>query len=834
MIANLNTLLNSQQFKDIKSNIKDPVEFIDTVVPKGYEHIVQTITDGIDTYLKVISKDENYEMEITINRTAYNPDRYSYPTFYFTDLNNKDIKLNQNQVIHLILLNRFEQFKPMSKPYLNLINKDIQELLRYIQYQERNTYNSKIKFKNLSAVFYFKDIPTLSNNFETVFYNSNLTEVQWKTFLDKNNVLPSSLGGMSKSGTISLNNYGNIKYRAPAYSQHKDYFTCIFPHSQNVPARLQGHLINDALEISHPALSIIQQDNLVTEGKLTPKDKTLKEVITVFHPIDQETCRFMAGEIEIDVSVSNERVILRKNIEEIFDNLYVEVGKTYYPNDKDEIIIGTLVSEEEIVLEDFESITINSIKNTSINGSKKINYSAIKRAGNARLISNTGIKGVSKTVTNTGTIYLNDYEPEFNAIDDGFLNALEQRYPNVNPNELDKYPKVSTRLRKTIKPDIVLGMNSTKAKSNTIVLAGACLAVKLGYYKPSQKFGFDNLLNSLDEQEINEAYKSLPEFTYTDMYGKERKVHIGLAYIQYTELGDVYTKVKPQSFSFESGRYMATDSNAKSKELYKYIWNNYLEQDKVTAVEELYKIYLSATTNTYSNTENLPVYNLEQVNEIFNENDLILSKRLDFPTDSKLLDEDFNKGFYIDLSRYENAPIIRIPSAKTLKLFSGVLKNGNIIYHVNVVNVSKILRGCFKTEGGYKLNTVYSKDPERFTSALAYHSYINTVKSTIYSGPDESQQLIQSLIKPKITGCNLKQVLESTLPKGVIVIPNKRIYNKLYKESKQGSDKTLEEHHVKIAYLLQTLDLTDKDLAKELFQELNKDCFYALSIRNPS
>ena len=127
------------------------------MIPKGYEHLIQVMTDGIDVMLRLVSDDESAQYETTLKRTVYNPDRYIFPTFYLTDLATINIKLNQNQLVHLLLINRFEQFKPMKNPYLNLINKDFQEILRYIQYQERNTFNSKIKFKNLNAIFYFKD-----------------------------------------------------------------------------------------------------------------------------------------------------------------------------------------------------------------------------------------------------------------------------------------------------------------------------------------------------------------------------------------------------------------------------------------------------------------------------------------------------------------------------------------------------------------------------------------------------------------------------------------------------------------------------------------------------
>ena len=826
MIPNILTVLNSDNFKSIPNNIDKPEKFIELVVPTGYEHLIQTEQDSVDTYLKVVSKENTFSTELIVKKDCYHPDTNHFPKFYFTDLNNHNFILNQNQLLHLILLYRFEQFKPMARPYLNLIGKDIQELSRYLNYENINTYNNKVKFNNLHAIFYFKDIYSLAKDFEEIFYNNQIEEMQWKSLFTKTNIFPSSLGSMTSSNSIVIN--PDKHYRAPAYSVLKDGFTSIFPFSQNIPARLQTHLLGEALSLTNSAKSIIQQDNLIIGKELVSKDNTLKEAIVVFHPIEKDTCRFMGGELEVSSNISDEFVIINKNIEENFDECFVKAGESYYPNGKD-FILGTSLLNENITLTGFKEIHVTRIKTTSINGSKKIYFNGIKKAGNARIISNTGLKGVSKTLNDLGTISLQEDLKEI--INEDFINDLKLRYPKVDVNSLNDY--LPNDKVKILKPDIVCGMNSTKGKSNTIVLAGACLAVKLGYYKPKAKAGFEGLLNSLDEAEINEAYEALPKYIYTDMYGNQQDVHIGLVYINYTELGNTYTKVKPQSFSFEAGRFLATDSNEYAQQLYKHIWDNYLEEDKIVALKELYEIYLASQNETYVNLHNLPVYNLTDINNIFSENDLVLSKRLEFPSDSKLLDENWNKGFFIDLSKYENAPVIRIPSAKTLKLFSGVLKNGNIIYHVNLVNVSKILQGCFKNGNGYSLHKIYSKDKNRYTSALAYHAYINTIRSTIYSGPDESQQLVQTLIKPKILGCNFKQVLESTLPDNTIVITDNKVYRRLKEQSLVGSNKTVEEHEIALLALANKVDITSKEELKALFKELNNDCPLGLAIRSP-
>ena len=107
-------------------------------------------------------------------------------------------------------------------------------------------------------------------------------------------------------------------------------------------------------------------------------------------------------------------------------------------------------------------------------------------------------------------------------INEDFINDIKHRYPRIDIESLNDY--LPNDKVKILKPDIVCGMNSTKGKSNTIVLAGACLAVKLGYYKPKAKAGFEGLLNSLDEAEINEAYETLSNEELRKEYLEKKRI----------------------------------------------------------------------------------------------------------------------------------------------------------------------------------------------------------------------------------------------------------------------------------------------------------------------
>lgn len=854
MLNNITQILESTAFKSIPDNL-DVHEFIKQVVPTGYEQTVNVRSDGFDCYVTATNEDSEFVAEIQINHVVFNPGHRKFPKFMLTDLNKNLCTLNQNQMLHLMLTYRLNQFQPMKRPFLNFITSDVQALLRYIQYTETNSYNSKIKNKNLTVIIPFESMSDLMNTFSESVINSRMDEDKWNAFFAKNNVDITSVGSMASSNSIVLKDNRTDKYRNTGLLLREDGFISIFPPAQNVPARHQTHTLGDSFRLSNPCQSVIQQDNIIVNGNMVSKDSSLKKAFTVFSPIE-ESGRFLSGEIEIDETIASQLLEVAANIEDCFASLNVKVGQTVFPHFKD-FVLGINLMDDEVIISNAQEIHVRDIVTTGINSSRLLKLTVVKRADNARITSNTGLKGVTKVVADLGQIQFKTVvkevvedvtwehvfeqqvseELEGKSLDNSKeLSELKVRYPNVNFDELTEYQSVTQGVVErplVIKPDLICGMNSVKAKSNTIVMAQACLAVELGFYIPSEKYGYAGLLDSLNQKEINDAANSLPEFTYINSEGVEVPVEIGLTYISYTEMCSIYTKVKPQSFPFLSGYYMSKN-NQSSKDVYQYIWDNYLEEEKIEASKEFFKILLAAEHSMYDNEDKLPMYNLDKVNELFGPNDLILAPVNEFSSDSKLLDEDFNKGFFIDLSKYEGAPTIRIPSAKTLNLFSGTLKNGSVIYHVNVVNVSKIIKGCLKTDGGLSLNTVYSKDPTRKTSSLAYQAYLNTVRSTLFSGDISSQQIVQSFIKPKIKGCNFKQVADHHLPLDTVVINDDRVYRNLMRESLKGSEETVDSYQIRI--LAQMLAMKDSSIEeqKALFELLNEDCPSAMAIRQPS
>lgn len=836
MINNLLSIISQQDFLDIKDNLSVE-QFITQVFPKGFENLVNVHHDEFTCFVTSTNEDLGYTLEIQISNSLFNPNFRKFPRFLFTDLNKNLCNINQNQLIHLMLVYRLNQMKSMSRPYLNLISSDMSAILRYIEYTEANSYNAKIKNDNLTVVVHYPKLANLLTDFSETFISSNLSEDHWNAFYAKNPVHVSSVGSVSSSNAVVLREGMKGNYRSVGYKPTSDGFYSIFPAAQNVPARTQTHLLGDSFKISNSCQSIYQQDNLMENGVLVPKDKSLKAGVVVFHPIE-ESGRFLSGEIEIDTYIAGQLLEVTTNVEDCFKELHVKKGETYSPKFED-FVIGINNLDDEVIISNATEINILDVFTTGISGAKRIKMKVTKRADNARITSNTGLKGVTKVVTQLGQIQFASPDEVLETeipedINSNDIKFLKRRYPTLDLDKLDNFSGI-TRDHKPliINPNLVCGMNSVKAKSNTIVLGQAALAVHLGFYTPSVKHGIEGLLDTYDMKEINEAANSLPEYTYINGEGHEVKVEIGLVYISYTEMCSTYTKVKPQSFPFIAGYYMAKN-NPTTKAVYDYIWQNYLEKEKIDAAKELYKILLTHETGIVDNSDNLPMYNIEAINEIFNSNDLVLTVENEFPTCSKLLDEDFNKGFFIDLSKYENAPTIRIPSAKTLNMFSGRLKNGSFIYHINLINVSKILKGCLKTEKGISLNTVYSKDKSRQVSSLAYYAFLNTIRSTIFSGEHASHQIVQSFIKPKIKGCNFKQISEHHLPANTVVINDDRVYNSLLSESLKGSGASILASQIEMVALTLKLETsTCIEEQKELFELINQEGPRSIALRQP-
>ena len=149
MVSNLLTLIQDEKFKSIPAQIDNVQDFIDLVIPTGFQDMLDVSHNTYEVFIKAVTNEDtlnNYE--ISISPTIFNPD-YRFPKFIFTDLSSNLGLFNQNQLLHLMLVYRFNQFRPMKTPWLNFITRDIASIMRYIQYVTPSSYNSKKKNENL-------------------------------------------------------------------------------------------------------------------------------------------------------------------------------------------------------------------------------------------------------------------------------------------------------------------------------------------------------------------------------------------------------------------------------------------------------------------------------------------------------------------------------------------------------------------------------------------------------------------------------------------------------------------------------------------------------------
>lgn len=858
-----------------------PLERFMEVIPSGYEDMVQaslnlTIPARPAITLTFLNPESKGMDSIDIPQTLFNSKEagVDLPLFLFERSTisrtkveyfgeNANYVLNGPQLLYMILQNRFAHYARKEKNaqgkkrriYVNLLAKDLKRFKSFVQHEAPSTYNGLLKVQHTYSVILYKAHRHHSDLIigESIVLG-NPDEKSWKKILQdlQGYVQTSSESSMHQRGKITL--YPSQLYRGPGYKMAADgkSFLWICAPKQNIPARMKTHLLSDGYTLINPAKSCFQQDYLFKDGVMSNKDNTLKEVVVVYHSMNEDTKRFIAGEIEADAAVAEELVQNSFSLDVTFRSeadIQIETGIEYVPDFKP-FTVGLDYNDENVMLYDIKSFVATEIVPNGINGSYKVYIDAVMRAGNARIISQTGHKGVTKIKPYNGKIYMPKSNEDFNKLEPDLLNY-------VRSGKFNSYTRIASKQIpqswNRLKVNLVMGMNAVKAKSNTIVLSQAALAVKLGYYTPVPKGShgqYLNILDTLDVQEIQDAADSLPEFIYTDEMGLPQKVFVGVAYISYTELGSVYTEFKPQSFAFESGWGIKNNS----EELFKHIRENYLEEDKVSVAKDLFKI-LNDPKGLLKTVDGLKSYTMRDIREqrMFNpRRDLFKQRTSPIMSRSKLIDPEFNpNGFYINL-RDQNGPMIRIPSASTLLTFIRRLPNGEIGYHELMFNISKIIQSIL----GYKeedfedmgmqysdksiypapnLNWIFDYYNTKEKRSYQYDLYMNSVKGTLYSSDEAKQMIVQSLIKPKIPGVNMKQVVEPLLPDDVVVIMDKRLYSRICKQADhQDLLNPISVLNIDIELLTRYKVSENKLQYQEMWEKVLQDVPRCLAIRNPS
>lgn len=710
--------------------------------------------------IRIHNKNGSYDLEIP--SAFWNPNN-TWPLFLActTHINAKAPMeiMSHWELLYIMLKERIDYSirTDTNEIFPTYIRDDINLVKEYCTYTHSNAYNARLKEANVvvlfapyrtdmgsSIVFKHEDLP-LGANFSNYLVNDKkIIAASSKLF----NIYPASESMLSNKSKIvvAMDDNGDEPI-ACGFGLQKDAngditdFLTVFPRASALPARLKSHLNGNAFGLTEFDEAMFLQDCIVRNGKLVTKDDTFKNILVVYEKVEPDTCRLVGGEIEVSPDIGNLVCFTSRHIETAFDGLdsvVVEEGK-YYESDNGFVLLGTS-DGEKIFVENVYGIEVKSIQETGYSDSIRIDYVAYYRSGNARITSHSGLKGVTKVMRDCGTISFTDKE------------GKEQ----------------------TLNVQGVAGVNSIKAKENTIRLAQAAFAVKYGYYKPKHESG---LLDSLDEEEINRAAASVPRVKYLRKRADgtaewETKLY-GLISISVTEIGSHFATLKSQKMSFNALRYMEQN---KEHPLAQHIMSVCMESEDHEVVEDLCKSMYDP--NTVFLTDNMDVYTLPQLAKMFDKNDIIRDGNSILPSSSKLLNPEFNKGFYINLGAQRSGKYMRIPSANVLNRFCGRQADGKYVYNGLIIEICKVIDAAINGKDQYWriIPSVFENNQNR---PCAFKNFHASLAAMLYKTEIGGQKLVQSLIVPRLKGVNLKQMHDKYVPEGVIVILDDKIYNSL-------------------------------------------------------
>lgn len=669
---------------------------------------------------------------------------------------------NQNELLYMALHHRFAQYSREKTAYTYLLTKDIKAIGKYIDYNVYNSVNAIQKAQHTYAVLevftqdYQADYDMTGNvpfrlrgpigdhikrpvkvdglDVQYFYLHENMSK-----FLSHVPIVPSSESPAADSAKFVLSNLEI--YRAVGFklNQKDRMIKTIFPIKANIPARLKTHVTGDSFRIDGFSVPIFEED-VVPEAKYET-DGTLLNAVVVFLPIENDG-RFLCGEIECSKRFSDKIAIKREIIKGEFVETTVREGE-YIPKHNGEFVIGITPDSEIESRYGFETMKVVSVSQMGVGYGKKIVADCTKRIGASRIISASGIKGVTKPRFGIGKI----------------------RTKNAAGVEVE------------MNVDLLVGPNSIKGKANTIHLAQAALAHKLGFSGNARR------ISSLDEELINKLADNvrMEQVLYTDETGYSRPAYAGIVPVKVTELAYLYKNAKNQSFMTQSGWYLYMNGYP---ELAEHIYATSVSQEDREIIVELTKIYYD---DTGIFNEEVPVYSIDDLAYIFNRDDIVLETNPLEEHKSKILDLDFNKGFYIYMSNLNQ--YIRMPSARLLRRFSTKLEDGSWIYKRVLTATSQIIQQCIVPGPNgqlYLKGLIWEKEDkatgnkipgDRYggNSAGRVGAYLNTIYNLLH-GVDN---LLRDLMYPNVFGCSMKQMVDTRVPRGTVVIVDRHLYEKL-------------------------------------------------------
>lgn len=774
------------------------IENLESIVPIGYSSILSSSynidTDNLD--LKFHNAEEGNDLiSIPLRLLMPSERKNIFPlfllevssllSFKFDYDKNDGYIFNQNEILYMILLHRFMQFEGLNVHYTYLLRADIRALVKFGEYNNYSSYNAINKSLNyLSIVSPWTMSKGVSNNGEE-YTDLTMTSPIGEYFSNDSKkikiddrflnaifrdlpIQPASESMASEGVKFVMHPYDKELYRCAGYTttikntNGQDYASIetIFPRKPNLPSRIKTHIISDCYSFKHNDLPIFSEDIFTVGG--VDSDNTIKNAFVVFDEMNGDTGRLLCGEIEASKDFSDNIIYKDEVIRERFDKIFVKEGQSVSAV-KGKFIIGCDEDGEDIALYGFKTVDIISIEDTGYGNSSKVIARCSKKIGSSKILSTTGLKGVTKPKPSLGYVTVLDMEGEevTDAKGDSYLFAV----------------------------DLVAGMNSVKAKSNTIFMARAALSNEMCISK-------NKILTSMDAEEINEEAFKIGKCKWIDADGIEKLVWFGVIQVRVNELSYMYNNIKKQKFMAESGRYLR---NGGYKEVFNKIWELGVDSEMKATVLELQKIVVD-DKGFYAPIDNIPtltpndlLYGIGPDNtKMFELEDCQSDLQPLYHYTSKMLDEEWNEGWYLDLRPLnESLGLVRMPSAKLLNLLTKELPDGRISYPVIFRMVSNIVKICLTVKSnGYRdlpfLVDIKKGDRSFNPSQKQVARYLMIIHGMIYKKKDlvlSQSKMIDVFMKPQMLGVGMKQMTDAMVPQGYAVIFDDRVFKRLSNNS---------------------------------------------------
>lgn len=677
----------------------------------GYE-----LTEGENHYIL-----QNEYGNIIIQKSQES-NYWRFPLFFY-----KGFAHTIEELVRILLSECLEKYSLYKTPDSTnfYIQRAVNDLFSFALQDKKEPYHRPVRnnnFKKLSnKVRFIKDYyydgegnqeyPDLETAIKA---RNNFTNKEIKDILTKFKIDLCKVDSINNSVIVSLADGDD--FRASCYaSTHDDIFT-IFENSPAITARLPQAITSDGLL---PNYDSVTPNFFVRNSEYNILDNNYPaggiNTVVAFIPEVQDNNMLLCGEIFSSDKFAKNTILLERNlrIEHRVDDLEIipigsnvkqwqRVASSKFPtenNKRQDYLFtlpykkGKLIKVEQQKEDKFDERgqILPSINST------KLTFLIESEVGSCRIVSEHGVKGCTIPLRNSGIV--------------------ETKYGKIHP-------------------DLFIGPNAIKGKSNTIKASGYafyCHAVnKVEHLRPETTEQAMAIADKIDSVEIVEGIWHSP-------FGDKIKCYIGIEHIIITDLSNDF-KFDKVKIPLEALRFLSVSNNHK---LVEHLVENYINEDNSILLKELTNItigkqsdlHLDLTDETINQIKQLPI----DIRSVSKFDDNI----------SFLLDPE-NEGFSLTVLD----KTIRFPSYKFCKAYIHELK-GTYYYppfmkYANLI-ISNIQRNV-------KLTTLQTN--------IEY--YLNECIKLLTS----KKGLIAKSCSIEVEGGHLRQLPFHLVPKGISVLPH--------------------------------------------------------------